>query len=67
MVTELSGIIVLNKPTGWTSNDCVVKMRGILRTKKVGHTGTLDPDVTGVFPICVGSATKIVAYITANA
>lgn len=63
-MSELNGIIILNKPAGWTSNDCVVKMRGILRTKKVGHTGTLDPDVTGVLPICVGRATKIAEYIT---
>lgn len=63
-MNELNGIVILNKPAGWTSNDCVVKMRGILRTKKVGHTGTLDPDVTGVLPICVGRATKIAEYIT---
>lgn len=63
-LNELCGIIILNKPAGWTSNDCVVKMRGILRTKKVGHTGTLDPDVTGVLPICVGRATKVAEYIT---
>lgn len=63
-MNELNGIVILNKPAGWTSNDCVQKMRGILRTKKVGHTGTLDPDVTGVLPICVGRATKIAEYIT---
>lgn len=47
-----------------TSHDCVFKLRKILKTKKVGHTGTLDPDVTGVLPICIGRATKIAEYIT---
>lgn len=47
-----------------TSHDCVFKLRKILKTKKVGHTGTLDPDVTGVLPICIGKATKVAEYIT---
>lgn len=47
-----------------TSHDCVFKLRKILKTKKIGHTGTLDPDVTGVLPICIGKATKIAEYIT---
>ncbi len=47
-----------------TSHDCVFKLRKLLKTKKVGHTGTLDPEVTGVLPICVGRATKIAEYIT---
>ena len=47
-----------------TSHDCVWKIRKLYRTKKVGHTGTLDPDVTGVLPICIGRATKIAEYIT---
>ena len=47
-----------------TSHDCVMKIRKLLRTKKVGHTGTLDPNVTGVLPICVGHATKVVQYLT---
>ncbi|SFE38181.1 tRNA pseudouridine synthase B [Alteribacillus iranensis] len=58
------GIIPLYKPKGMTSHDCVMKMRKLLRTKKVGHTGTLDPDVEGVLPICVGRATKVVEYVT---
>ncbi|NEX77696.1 tRNA pseudouridine(55) synthase TruB [Bacillus thermocopriae] len=60
----MEGIIPLYKPAGMTSHDCVYKLRMILKTKKVGHTGTLDPDVTGVLPICVGKATKIAEYIT---
>ena len=47
-----------------TSHDCVFKLRKILKTKKVGHTGTLDPDVTGVLPICIGRATKVAEYLT---
>lgn len=60
----MEGILPLNKPKGMTSHDCVFKVRKLLKTKKVGHTGTLDPDVTGVLPICVGRATKIAQYIT---
>lgn len=48
-----------------TSHDCVFKVRKLVKMKKVGHTGTLDPDVSGVLPICLGRATKIVEYITA--
>ncbi len=60
----MEGILPLNKPKGMTSHDCVFKLRKLLKTKKVGHTGTLDPDVTGVLPICIGRATKIAEYIT---
>ncbi len=60
----MEGILPLYKPKGMTSHDCVFKIRKILKTKKVGHTGTLDPDVTGVLPICIGRATKIAEYIT---
>ncbi len=60
----MEGIIPLFKPAGMTSHDCVFKLRKILKTKKVGHTGTLDPDVTGVLPICIGKATKVAEYIT---
>lgn len=60
----MEGILPLFKPAGLTSHDCVFKIRKILKTKKVGHTGTLDPDVTGVLPICIGRATKIAEYIT---
>lgn len=60
----MNGVIALNKPTGLTSHDCVFKIRKILKTKKVGHTGTLDPEVTGVLPICIGEATKLIPYLT---
>lgn len=59
----MEGILPLNKPAGLTSHDCVFKLRKILKTKKIGHTGTLDPDVTGVLPICIGKATKVAEYI----
>lgn len=61
----MEGVLLLNKPAGMTSHDCVAKMRRLAKTRKVGHTGTLDPDVTGVLPICLGRATKIVEYLTA--
>jgi len=60
----VEGILPLLKPKGMTSHDCVWKIRKLYQTKKVGHTGTLDPDVTGVLPICIGRATKIAEYIT---
>jgi tRNA pseudouridine55 synthase len=60
----MEGILPLFKPAGMTSHDCVFRIRKILKTKKVGHTGTLDPDVTGVLPICIGKATKVAEYIT---
>ena len=60
----MDGILPLLKPKGMTSHDCVFKLRKILKTKKIGHTGTLDPDVTGVLPICIGKATKIAEYMT---
>ncbi|MBO4391368.1 MAG: tRNA pseudouridine(55) synthase TruB [Lachnospiraceae bacterium] len=55
----MDGILIINKPKGFTSHDVVAKLRGILRTKKIGHTGTLDPDATGVLPVCVGKATRL--------
>lgn len=60
----MDGILPLWKQRGMTSHDCVMKLRRILRTKKIGHTGTLDPEVEGVLPICIGEATKIVPYLT---
>jgi tRNA pseudouridine55 synthase len=60
----MNGVLPLWKEKGMTSHDCVFKLRKILKTKKVGHTGTLDPDVDGVLPICIGSATKVAEYIT---
>ena len=62
----MNGVLLLNKPRGMTSHDCVMKLRRILGTKKIGHTGTLDPDVDGVLPICIGTATKLVQFLTAE-
>lgn len=61
----LKGILPLWKPKGMTSHDCVMKIRKIYGLRKVGHTGTLDPEVEGVLPICLGQATKLVPYLTA--
>lgn len=60
----MNGILPLWKEKGMTSHDCVFKLRRILGTKKVGHTGTLDPNVEGVLPICIGQATKVAEYVT---
>jgi tRNA pseudouridine55 synthase len=54
----LHGVLLLDKPIGWTSNDALQKARGILRAEKGGHTGTLDPLATGLLPLCFGAATK---------
>lgn len=62
----MDGVLLLDKPTGMTSHDCVNIARKVLKTKKVGHTGTLDPNVTGVLPLCIGRATKISQFLTAN-
>lgn len=55
----MDGIIVIKKEKGFTSFDVVAKLRGICKQKKIGHTGTLDPDATGVLPVCLGCATKL--------
>jgi len=57
------GILNINKPKGITSFDVVARLRKILNTKKIGHTGTLDPLAQGVLPICVGDATRIIEYL----
>lgn len=59
-----NGVINVYKEKGYTSHDVVAKMRGILKMKKIGHTGTLDPDAEGVLPVCLGKATKLVDFIT---
>ena len=59
----MDGIIPLYKERGMTSFDCVSRLRRILKTRKIGHSGTLDPSVDGVLPICVGTATKAVEYL----
>lgn len=55
-----SGLLIINKEKGFTSFDVVAKLRGILHIKKIGHTGTLDPDAEGVLCVCIGKATKLV-------
>lgn len=60
----MNGIINVYKPRGFTSFDVVAKLRGLLREKKIGHTGTLDPDATGVLPVCIGNATKVCELLT---
>lgn len=60
----LNGIINVYKEKGFTSHDVVAKLRGILKQKKIGHTGTLDPDATGVLPVCLGSGTKLCDMLT---
>ena len=60
----INGIINVYKEEGYTSFDVVAKLRGITKIRKIGHTGTLDPDATGVLPVCIGSATKLVDMLT---
>lgn len=57
------GIVIVDKPAGWTSHDVVAKSRGLLGTRKVGHGGTLDPDATGVLLLGVGRATRLLRYL----
>lgn len=59
-----NGIINVYKESGFTSHDVVAKLRGILHQKKIGHTGTLDPEATGVLPVCLGNATRLCDMIT---
>jgi tRNA pseudouridine55 synthase len=66
VATALDGVLVVDKPGGWTSHDVVAKLRRLLRVQKVGHTGTLDPAATGVLVLCVGRATRIAEYLMAT-
>jgi tRNA pseudouridine55 synthase len=59
---HLDGVVVVNKPEGWTSHDVVGKMRGIAGTRSVGHLGTLDPIATGVLPLMIGQATRLARF-----
>ncbi|MDO8546539.1 MAG: tRNA pseudouridine(55) synthase TruB [Nitrospirales bacterium] len=61
--TALDGVLVVNKPAGWTSHDVVARARVLLGVAKVGHTGTLDPAATGVLVLCLGKATRIAEYL----
>ncbi|HLF27414.1 MAG TPA: tRNA pseudouridine(55) synthase TruB [Anaerolineae bacterium] len=63
----MDGILVLDKPSGWTSHDVVAKVRRLTQIKRVGHTGTLDPLATGVLVLCLGQATRLVEYLAGHA
>ena len=58
----MNGIVIIDKPEGWTSQDVVSKLRGVLHTKRIGHGGTLDPMATGVLPVFVGRGTRAVEF-----
>lgn len=60
----INGMINIYKEAGFTSHDVVAKLRGILKQKKIGHTGTLDPEAVGVLPVCLGNATKLCELLT---
>lgn len=60
----MDGILNIYKEKGFTSHDVVAKLRGILHQRKIGHTGTLDPDAEGVLPVCLGNATKLCDMLT---
>ncbi len=62
--TALDGIFAIHKEAGWTSHDVVAKVRRIAHLKRVGHAGTLDPAATGVLPVCLGQATRVVEYLS---
>src|SRR4051812_44155663 len=64
MAREISGVVVVDKPSGPTSFDVVRRVRGLYKTKRAGHTGTLDPTATGVLPICIGEATKVASFVS---
>lgn len=61
-----NGIMIVDKPAGWTSHDVVAKLRGVLQEKRIGHGGTLDPMATGVLPVFVGRATRAVEFFEAT-
>ena len=59
----IDGLLLLNKPAGLTSNQALQRVRRLLRAKKAGHTGSLDPAATGMLPLCFGEATKVCAFL----
>lgn len=65
-IEVVDGVIVVDKPPGWTSHDVVAKMRRLAGTRKVGHLGTLDPAATGVLPLVIGRATRLAQFYTRN-
>ena len=62
----MDGILNIDKPLGWTSHDVVAWVRRLLKVKRVGHAGTLDPLATGVLLVCIGQATRLSEYIMAS-
>ncbi len=62
MPASLHGVLILNKPSDWTSHDVVAKVRGLLKERQIGHLGTLDPLATGVLPLAVGAATRLIEF-----
>ena len=66
MAGTYDGLLLINKEPGYTSSDVVAKLRGILRQKKIGHTGTLDPEATGLLVMCLGSATRVAELLTVH-
>jgi tRNA pseudouridine55 synthase len=64
---DLTGLLLIDKPGGWTSHDVVAKARGITGRRRIGHTGTLDPMATGLLVLCLGRATRLVEYLTSHA
>ncbi len=62
----MDGVVIIDKPSGWTSHDVVAKIRNLTKIKKVGHTGTLDPFATGVLPLTLGKATRLTSYFLAS-
>ena len=64
--SEVDGVVIIDKPSGWTSHDVVAKIRNLTKVKKVGHTGTLDPFATGVLPLTLGKATRLTSYFLAS-
>ncbi len=60
------GFVVIDKPAGLTSHDCVNRLRKVFGIKKIGHSGTLDPSVTGVLPIAIGNATRLISYLAGS-
>src|SRR5918998_2508664 len=60
----MDGVLIIDKPEGWTSHDVVARVRRVLREKRVGHTGTLDPFATGVLVVLVGRATRLAQFLS---
>ena len=62
----MNGILLIDKAEGWTSSDVVIKLKGVLRERRVGHSGTLDPMATGLLAVFVGRATRAVEFAEAH-